>query len=86
MSLHVRDDYNFILTLSLNNTTKTAMRQPIYDTSIMTPSPVPVFNVSNEKLTIPVKIFANRKNPSWLKSTADTKHTLECLTSLVLSS
>ena len=58
----------------------------MYSVSIITLSVGPVLSVSTEKLTKPVKMFAKRKNPSWLKSTADTKHTLEHLTCLVVGS
>ena len=60
----VTKDYSLILILSLCNIKKTAIRQAIYNTSIITLRVAPVFSVSTKKLTRPVNILAKRKNPS----------------------
>ena len=71
--------------LNLCNIKKTIIRHAMYKISTIRLSVAPVFSVSTKKLTRPVKMLAKRKNPSWLKSTADTKHTLERLTFLVVA-
>ena len=77
--------YSLILILSLCSAMKVTIRQAMYRTSITTLTIVPQFNVSTKKFTTPVKTFASKKNPNWLKSTADTKHRSKYLTCFRLS-
>ena len=68
--------YSLILMLSLCSNRNTTIRQAMYSTNITILSVTPALSVSTEKLTKPVRMLAKKKNPSWLKSTAETKHTL----------